>query len=66
MHEIDFFQSSEYSLWQICNTERAFQWDHNILWAKARLNASEDEIVEECNLENNKGTVDGSMLCEFG
>lgn len=43
-----------------------FSGDYNLLWAKARLNASEDEIVEECNLENNKGTVDGSMLHEFG
>lgn len=41
-----------------------FSGDCNLLWAKTRLNASEDE-TGECNLENNKGAVDGSMLHEF-
>lgn len=42
-----------------------FSEDYNLLWAKTRLNISEDEIVEERNLEDSKGTADGSMLREF-
>lgn len=42
-----------------------FSGDCNLLWAKTRLNTSEDDILEECNLENSKGTIDGSMLHEL-
>lgn len=43
-----------------------FSGDCNLLWAKTRLNTSEDVTAEEYNLENNKGTVAGSVLHEFG
>lgn len=43
-----------------------FSGDCNLLWAKTRLNTSEDATVEEHNLQNNKGAVAGSVLHEFG
>lgn len=43
-----------------------FSGDYNLLWAKTKLSTSEDAAVEEYNLQNNKGTVAGSVLCEFG